>query len=173
MAVDLFIPKMGQTVEEVTLINWLIKDGDKVAFGDPVLEVETDKAIFTVEANGKGYVHFGPFEKGQVVPVLTVVGTIGKQDETFAPSVSVISTDEEPAEEEKAPQAEAPVEVAQPAEAVNAKVFASPRAKKLADAKGVDLAKVTPTGGEGVRVVEGDVIAYLEKTAKPATPIAL
>jgi len=172
MAVDLFIPKMGQTVEEVTLINWLIKDGDKVAFGDPVLEVETDKAIFTVEANGKGYVHFGPFEKGQVVPVLTVVGTIGKQDETFAPSVSVISTDEEPAEEEKAPQAEAPVEVAQPAEAVNAKVFASPRAKKLADAKGVDLAKVTPTGGEGVRVVEGDVIAYLEKTAKPATPIA-
>lgn len=176
MAVDLFIPKMGQTVEEVTLINWLIKDGDKVAFGDPVLEVETDKAIFTVEANGKGYVHFGPFEKGQVVPVLTVVGTIGKQDETFAPSVSVISTDEEPAEEEKAPKAEAPVEAAQPADApvkaVNAKVFASPRAKKLADAKGVDLSKVTPTGGEGVRVVENDVIAYLEKTAKSATPIA-
>ena len=177
MAVDLFIPKMGQTVEEVTLINWLVNEGDKVEFGDPVMEVETDKAIFTVEANGKGYVHFGPFEKGQVVPVLTVVGTIGKKEDTFAPSVAVISTDENPAEEEKAaPQAEAPAETAQPVEApaevVNTKVFASPRAKKLADAKGVDLAKVTPTGGEGVRVVESDVIAYLDKTAASATPIA-
>ena len=178
MAVDLFIPKMGQTVEEVTLINWLIKDGDKVAFGDPVMEVETDKAIFTVEANGKGYIHFGPFEKGQVVPVLTVVGTIGKQDETFAPSAAVISTEEEPAEEEKeAPKAEAPVEEEKlpdaVVEAASEKVFASPRARKLASAKGVNLSRVTPTGGEGVRVVENDVIAYLAKNAKSATPIAV
>jgi pyruvate/2-oxoglutarate dehydrogenase complex dihydrolipoamide acyltransferase (E2) component len=141
MAVDLFIPKMGQTVEEVTLINWLIKEGDKVGFGDPVMEVETDKAIFTVEANGKGYVHFGPFEKGQVVPVLTVVATIGKKDDTFAPSAAMISTDEKPAEDaQEAPKAEAPVEEDNAAEAVaeaaveaaSAKVFASPRAKKLA-----------------------------------------
>jgi len=177
MAVDLFIPKMGQTVEEVTLINWLIKEGDKVDFGDPVMEVETDKAIFTVEANGKGYVHFGPFEKGQVVPVLTVVATIGKKDDTFAPSASIISTDEKPAEDAKeAPKPAAPAEEEKPAEAAvetaSAKVFASPRAKKLAAAKGVDLSKVTPTGGEGVRVVEDDVVAYLAKNTKDATPIA-
>ena len=176
MAVDLFIPKMGQTVEEVTLINWLIKEGDKVDFGDPVMEVETDKAIFTVEANGKGYVHFGPFEKGQVVPVLTVVATIGKKDDTFAPSVAVISTDEKPAEDAKKASKEAPVEEEKPAEAAveaaSAKVFASPRAKKLAAAKGVDLSRVTPTGGEGVRVVEDDVVAYLAKNTKDATPIA-
>ena len=177
MAADLFIPKMGQTVEEVTLINWLINDGDKVDFGDPVMEVETDKAIFTVEANGKGYVHFGPFEKGQVVPVLSVIATIGKKDDTFAPSVAVISPDgEAPAAEEEAPKAEAAVEEEKPAEVVaaasNAKVFASPRAKKLANAKGVDLSKVTPTGGEGVRVTESDVTAYLEKNTKSATPIA-
>lgn len=177
MAVDLFIPKMGQTVEEVTLINWLINDGDKVDFGDPVMEVETDKAIFTVEANGKGYVHIGPFEKGQVVPVLTVIGTIGKKEDTFAPSVSVISPDGEaaPAKEE-APKAEAPVEEAKAAdavvEAVSTKVFASPRARKLAGAKGVDLSKVAPTGGEGVRVTESDVVAFLEKNTKSATPIA-
>jgi pyruvate dehydrogenase E2 component (dihydrolipoamide acetyltransferase) len=178
MAVDLFVPKMGQTVEEVTLINWLIEEGTKVDFGDPVMEVETDKAIFTVEANGKGYVHFGPFEKGQVVPVLTVVATIGKKDDSFAPSTDVISTDEKPAEAEKeAPKAEAPAEEEKaaetaPAEAAKTKVFASPRAKKLANAKGVDLSKVSPTGGEGVRVVEADVMAYLEKNAKSATPIA-
>ena len=176
MAVDLFIPKMGQTVEEVTLINWLINDGDKVDFGDPVMEVETDKAIFTVEANGKGYVHFGPFEKGQVVPVLTVIATIGKKEDTFAPSVSVISPEGESAPAEEAPKADTPVEKAKTADAAaaasSAKVFASPRAKKLAEAKGVDLAKVTPTGGEGVRVVEDDVIAYLAENVKSATPIA-
>ncbi len=176
MATDLFIPKMGQTVEEVTLINWLIQEGDKVDFGDPVMEVETDKAIFTVEANGKGYVHLGPFEKGQVVPVLSVIATIGNKDDTFSPSVSVISPDGETADvEEEAPKAEEPVEEEKPAEAAvaasSAKVFASPRAKKLASAKGVDLSKVT-TGGEGVRVTESDVTAYLEKNAKSATPIA-
>jgi len=85
MAEDLFIPKLGQTVEEVVLINWLIKDGAKVDFGDPVLEVETDKAIFNVEANAKGFIHFGPFEIGETVPVLTVVATIGKEDEAFSP----------------------------------------------------------------------------------------
>ena len=176
MAADLFVPKMGQTVEEVTLINWLVNEGDKVEFGDPVLEVETDKAIFTVEATGKGYVHFGPFEKGQVVPVLTVVATIGKKDEGFAPS-GADATAEAPAEAEKeAPKAEAPAEAEKPVEApvaaASAKVFASPRAKKLASAKGVDLSKVTPTGGEGVRVTESDVTAYLAKNAKSATPIA-
>ena len=73
MAVEFFVPKLGQTVEEVTLVNWLVPDGAKVAQGQEVLEVETDKAVFPVEANGKGYIHFGPFEAGQVVPVLTVV----------------------------------------------------------------------------------------------------
>ena len=83
MAVEFFIPKLGQTVEEVTLINWLVKDGEKVSQGQEVLEVETDKATFPVEANGKGYIHIGPFEAGQVLPVLTVVAIIGKEDDKF------------------------------------------------------------------------------------------
>jgi len=86
MSEDLFIPKLGQTVEEVVLIGWLVEDGTKVEFGDPVLEVETDKAIFNVEANAKGYIHFGPHQMGETLPVLTVVATIGKKDEKFSPS---------------------------------------------------------------------------------------
>ena len=54
MAEELFIPKLGQTVEEVTLLNWLVKDGDKVEQGQEVLEVETDKAVFNVEAVDSG-----------------------------------------------------------------------------------------------------------------------
>jgi pyruvate dehydrogenase E2 component (dihydrolipoamide acetyltransferase) len=175
MAEDLFVPQLGQTVEEVVLISWLVEDGAKVDFGDPVLEVETDKAVFNVEANAKGYVHFGPYQIGETLPVLTVVATIGKKDDVFSPSdqapqaealnegggdtlaVDLPAVDESKPESPKAPEHE--------------KVFASPRAKKLAEAKQVDLARVPPTGGEGVRVVEQDVMDYLQQKTK-ATPIA-
>lgn len=174
MAEDLFIPKLGQTVEEVVLISWLVKDGDKVDFGDPVMEVETDKAIFNVEANAKGTIRMGPYQIGETLPVLTVVATIGKPDEPFSPSGGTHAVDTEveagPIEEKVAtPQ---PVEKAvEPISLSREKVFASPRARKLAREKGVDLSQVTPTGGEGLRVVEDDVIDYLEQ--KPsATPLA-
>ena len=177
MPEELFIPQLGQTVEEVVLIGWLVEDGAKVDFGDPILEVETDKAVFNVEANAKGYIHFGPYQVGETLPVLTVVATIGKKDEGYAPSdqapPSEAASTEEPPLEESAP----PVSEPEEAPAVEAKapgrdkVFASPRAKKLAQAKGIDISVVTPTGGEGVRVVEQDVIDYLGQRAK-ATPIA-
>ena len=83
MAEELFIPKLGQTVDEVTLINWLVKDGNKVEQGQGVLEVETDKAVFTVEAAADGFIHIGPYKAGDVVPNLTVVALIGKADEKF------------------------------------------------------------------------------------------
>lgn len=175
MAEDLFIPKLGQTVEEVVLISWLVEDGDKVDFGDPVMEVETDKAIFNVEANAKGTIRFGPYEIGETLPVLTVVATIGKPDEPFSPSGEAETVEdvvEEPPLEEKA-AAKQPVEkAAEPVSPSRDKVFASPRARKLAREKGVNLSQVTPTGGEGIRVVEDDVIDYLEQ--KPtATPLAV
>ena len=95
MAEDLFIPKLGQTVDEVVLINWLVEDGTKVEFGDPVLEVETDKAIFNVEANAKGVIRLGPHKIGETLPVLTVVATIGKANEAFSPSSEVLSPEGE------------------------------------------------------------------------------
>jgi pyruvate/2-oxoglutarate dehydrogenase complex dihydrolipoamide acyltransferase (E2) component len=74
---------LGQTVEEVTLVGWLVKDGEKISQGQAVMEVETDKAVFPVEANAKGYIHLGPYKEGDVLPVLTVVAVIGKQEDKF------------------------------------------------------------------------------------------
>lgn len=175
MAEELFIPQLGQTVEEVILINWLVEEGTKVDFGTPVLEVETDKAIFTVEANAKGYLHKGPHAMGTTVPVLTVVATIGKQDEAFqaagAPtgedSASEVSA--EVKEPEKAVEATAPSTSGYQSEVE--RKFVSPRARKLATARQVDLRRVTPTGGEGRRVTEKDVLNYLSQAPK-ATPVA-
>ena len=175
MAEDLFIPKLGQTVDEVVLINWLVEDGTKVEFGDPVLEVETDKAIFSVEANAKGIIRLGPHKMGETLPVLTVVATIGKANEVFSPSSEVLS----PEGEEKPEKPADKVEVSQNIEAVEEtkkpgreKVFASPRAKKLATEEGVDVSRITPTGGEGIRVIEQDVIDFLQAAKPHATPVA-
>jgi pyruvate dehydrogenase E2 component (dihydrolipoamide acetyltransferase) len=173
MTEDLFVPKLGQTVEEVVLINWLVQDGDKVEFGDPVLEVETDKAIFNVEANAKGYIHYGDHEIGEAVPVLTVVATIGKKDEGFSPSSATVAEEEGPLDQPVIIETKPPdIEIHEsPAEVEGRKIFASPRARKLANEKGVDLSSIRPTGGKGVRIVEDDVLAFIEH-APNATPVA-
>ncbi len=168
MAIEVYIPKFGQTVEEVTLLQWLVPDGAFVKKQQEILEIETDKTTFFVEAEGAGYLHRGPFEPGQVVPVLTVVATIGGPDEKFVGG-KILADEEAPAE----PQAAEAVAAAPDTAPVAApqKIFASPRARKLAAAEHVHLAEVTPTGGGGVRVVERDVRAYLETMPK-ATPLA-
>ncbi len=60
MGKEVFIPKMGQTVEEVRLVRWLVSDGAQVEEGQEILEVETDKAIFPVPANATGTFQQGP-----------------------------------------------------------------------------------------------------------------
>jgi pyruvate dehydrogenase E2 component (dihydrolipoamide acetyltransferase) len=175
MAEEFFVPQLGQTVEEVTLINWLVEDGAKVSQGQEILEVETDKAVFPVEAIASGYLHIGPYKEGDVVPVLTVVAIIGKPEDRFETKAKA------KVEVEGEAKGEAEVEVkgelipeempGQAAVLEEGRVFASPRARKLAREKGLDLARVTPTGGGGVRVAERDVLAYLHTLPK-ATPVA-
>jgi len=166
MAEELFIPKLGQTVEQVTLINWLVKDGDTVSQGQGVLEVETDKAVFTVEATVEGIIHLGPYKAGDVLPNLTVVAIIGKAEDQFtaAPTTAPDATAAMEAEKavEPTPTTEQPELFKSVAGAIQ-KIFISPRAKKLADDKKVDTNSITPTGGMGMRIVEKDVRAFLEQ----------
>jgi pyruvate dehydrogenase E2 component (dihydrolipoamide acetyltransferase) len=170
MAEEVFIPKYGQTVGEVTLIKWMTADGAPVKKGQELLEIETDKTNFTVEAEANGFLHHGPFAEGQVIPVLTVVAIIGKEDEKFAAGAPSEKTAEAvTAAEVEAAAAERTAEAVTTSKA--GKVFASPRARKLAAEKGVSLSDVTPTGGEGVRVAERDVVAYLASAPK-VTPVA-
>ncbi|MBI5950328.1 MAG: 2-oxo acid dehydrogenase subunit E2 [Chloroflexi bacterium] len=170
MAEEFFVPKLGQTVEEVIMVGWLVEDGAKVSQGEAVMEVETDKAVFPVEANAKGYIHLGPYKAGDTIPVLTVVATIGKQDDKFevkGPAPAIEEAESAPAASvtaEPTPVAEAKSESAD-------KVFVSPRAKKLAAETSVDVSKVTPTGYEGIRVTERDVRDYLAQQPK-VTPVA-
>lgn len=171
MAEELFIPKLGQTVEEVTLINWLVKEGDKVETGQGVLEVETDKAVFTVESTADGYIHPGPFKPGDVIPNLTVVALIGKKEDQFAQTKkdaeSKLLVEAEPSTAKEEPAKKQPSGETKTSE----KKFISPRARKLVSDKKVDASLVTPTGGEGIRVIEKDVMDYLSHEVK-ASPLA-
>ena len=175
MAEELFIPKLGQTVEQVTLINWLIKDGDKVEQGQDVLEVETDKAVFSVEAVDSGYIHLGPFKAGDVLPVLTVVALIGKQDEKYQVKESTHSADVVPEDHpEKITPKQKPDQIEKrTADKLSSslKQFVSPRARRMAREKNVNLNLVTPTGGNGIRVREEDVVAFLSQAPK-VSPLA-
>lgn len=171
MSEELFIPKLGQTVDEVTLLNWLVKDGDKVEQGQEVLEVETDKAVFRVEATADGYIHIGPYQSGQVLPVLSVVAIIGAPDEQFEAKIPQRQTD-------RKPQASSPPQEFRAAPLLQMKktrdkekLFASPRARKLASQKGIDLKLITPSGGGGLRVREQDVMSFLSHTPK-VSPLA-
>ncbi len=176
MAEEFFIPKLGQTVEQVTLVKWMVSDGQKVSHGQEICEVETDKAIFPVEANAKGFFHMGPFKEGEVLPVLTVVGIIGKETDKFEGGGGKVAGEAASGEQAAAAVVENAAPAAAPSASAPAEVFTSPRARKLAAEKEVDLAQVTPTGYGGVRVAERDVVAFLSAaplTAAPrVTPVA-
>lgn len=101
MATDLIMPKLGLTMDEGTLVRWLVAAGDTVQKGQSVLEVETDKVTVEVEATASGVM--GPLlvAEGQTVPVTTLLGHI------FAPGEEALQQDglgqESPAEAREAP----------------------------------------------------------------------
>ena len=170
MAEEVFIPKLGQTVEEVTLINWLVKEGDKVETGQGILEVETDKAVFTVESSADGIIHIGPYKVGDVIPNLIVVAVIGKAEDKFMVKQSTINAVKAEVHADQLTAQEQPSLLTVSQSEAN-KIFISPRARKLADEKKVDISRITPTGGEGIRIVEKDVTASLTHEVK-VSPLA-
>lgn len=155
------MPKAGITVESCILTKINVKVGDVVKVGDPLFSYETDKSSFDQESEFEGEVLAIFYAEGDEVPVLTNVCVIGKKGDDvsfFAPEGSAPA----PVEEVKASapvQAQAPAQAPAVATASNnadGKIFASPRAKNLANKLGVDLSQATPTGPNG-RIIERDI----------------
>ena len=81
MAVEVFMPKAGMDMKEGKIIKWLKNVGDKVEEGEGILEIETDKVTMEVEAPADGILLCKYFENGAIVPVVTVIGYVGKEGE--------------------------------------------------------------------------------------------
>lgn len=182
---EVILPKLGQTMEQGTIVEWLKEEGDAVSEGDVLFQVESDKAVLEVEARTDGVLRKILVGEGAEVPVLTPVGIIAGPDEDISGAVEGEEAPpeeeaaEEPAtpeaEEEEAPPAaeaeeEAAPEAAPEAPAREGRLFASPRARKTASENNVELAVLEGSGPNG-RIIEQDVLDYLEQ--QPATtPLA-
>lgn len=153
------MPKLSDTMTEGTLVKWRKKEGDKVATGDVLAEVETDKATMEMEAFDDGVLHQLLVAEGAKVPIggkLAVL--LAKGEAAPAPGAAIPEAAPVPA---KTPAAAAPTTepkaAAKSAAPVSGgRVKASPLAKKIAAGKGVDLANLTGTGPGG-RIVAKDV----------------
>ncbi len=170
MATEFLMPKLGLTMEEGTIIEWLIADGDMVEVGAAILRIETDKTETEVEATATGRLHVvgrtgDTFACGERIGWLLAPGEASPSASAVVapvptPAVGVAAQPLPPAL-----AAAAPVAVG--------RIMASPLAKRLASEQGLDLRSVRGTGPDG-RIVAADLDGLTAPTIAPAamTPAA-
>ena len=165
MASEVIMPQMGFDMKEGTLVRWIKREGDEVASGEIIAEIETDKAVVEIEAFDSGVLRQTLIDEGTTVPVGEVIAVIAAADEEVAerPSPSAASV--------KAPAMAAPAPAPPPpAPAMRGEVKASPLAKREAQKLGIDIAAVPGTGPNG-RVTKKDVTDFAAGGAQAATPV--
>ena len=160
------MPQMGFDMQEGTVVRWLKTEGSVVEMGEPIAEIETDKAVVEFESYASGVLHTIIMPEGTTVPVGQPIAIIAAEGE--APAETETSRSERP------PEAEAPVVAVPPAStpqrdaparaAVEAR--ASPVARRLAQERGVDLTQIAGTGPGG-RITREDVLTF-ESAPAPA-----
>ncbi len=184
MSIDLKMPALSPTMEEGTLARWLVKEGDTVKSGDLIAEIETDKATMEFEAVDEGIISGILIAEGtEGVKVGTVIATIASEDEDAAPN-KASAAKIEPVAATLPVSAPLPVAKMSPtlsnapvAAQSSERVKASPLAKRLAEAKGINLSTIQGTGPNGRIVkadIEGTVMGSESATApaQVAVPIA-
>ncbi len=194
MAVEIVMPKLSDTMEEGKILRWLKKEGDYVAKGEVVAEIETDKADMELEAFSSGVLSKIFFKDGETVPVGVVIALLGEgvadsYDEKSRPVseqlvsspdkppvVFVAGTADEPCctvpldDAEKSPVGEEKPSVP---EIKGEMPRISPAARKLIEEKGVDFVRLKGSGPEG-RIGRKDVEKYLKEATEAieSTPIS-
>jgi len=210
MAHEVILPQLGETMNEGTIVRWLVEEGDRVQKGDVLFQFESDKAVLDVEAPASGQMLKLCYPKGARVPVLGVVAWIGEPGEALpgrpqarhavesplTPALSPVGERVEarlPAPEPLRGEGEAQPHGLQPPPSPYggggggegqsdglqtsptptdrpARIFASPRARRAAAERGVDLRRVR-SSSPGGRIVEADVLAFAAAEGR-ATPLA-
>lgn len=180
MATDVLMPRLSDSMEEGTVLRWLVEPGGEVQRGQPLVEIETDKANMTYDADSDGVLVEVLAKEGDTLEVGEPIARIGAEGEQSAPkresapdeqpstpAEATAPSDDDAADEEQAPEPktaagdqpeadEAPQPVAKPNG--SERIKASPIARRMAGELGVELARVEGTGPGG-RVVKADVEA--------------
>ena len=177
MAAEIHVPELGESVADATVGRWLKQEGDQVSAGDALVELETDKINFEVEAEQDGVLESISKNEGDTVNVGEVIGTLGEGNgaapEQAEPQAEQ-QAEEQAQPEQPEPETEKSGEAA--AEETNGHreveeggVRASPSVKKLAQEYEVDLAEISGSGSGG-RITREDVERLIREQSRPAAP---
>tara|TARA_R110002074_G_scaffold86875_5_gene191811 strand:- start:13904 stop:15550 length:1647 start_codon:yes stop_codon:yes gene_type:complete len=169
------MPRLSDTMEEGTVASWLKKVGDDVEEGDILAEIETDKATMEFESFYSGKLLYIGIQEGESSPVDTILAVIGPDgtDVDAVLSNKSGSSKKAPSSEEK--KVEKKSENSSDKKEVTKtvsdgeRIFVSPLARKIAEDKGIDLAKVSGSGDNG-RIIKKDIENYTP--SKAVVPVA-
>ncbi|WP_431867991.1 dihydrolipoamide acetyltransferase family protein [Nocardiopsis eucommiae] len=169
---EIHMPRLSDTMEEGVISTWVKKVGDKVASGDVLVEIETDKAVMEFEAYEDGFLVKQNFSEGDTVPIGEVIGFIADSpdavpEEAAAPAAPATEAPKEEPPQEEAAAAPAPVAD----EPAGERPRTSPLARRLAKEYGLDITKIQGSGPKG-RIVRADIEAAKDGSAAQATPAA-
>jgi len=172
MATPVIMPKQGQSVETCIITSWLKKKGAVVHTGDILFSYETDKAAFDMESSSEGILLDIFFDEGAEVPVLVnvaVIGSSGEETELYRPGNNrekIITTTKE--NSEKVSQSSI-IQIQEEYQDDGNKTRISPRAKRLADDKGLKYNNIIGSGPNG-RIIVRDIEEALN--GKTTSPVA-
>src|SRR5689334_14284509 len=173
MASEVKLPRLGQGMESGTVTKWLKNEGDQVAKGEPLYEIDTDKVTQEVESDFAGVLLKIALREGEA-PVGQTIAYIGEAGEEVAtgaePEPEKVSDTEvsDTAVVSDTPVAAPPAPIES---TTNGRVKASPLARRLARERGIDIATLQGTGPDG-RIVAKDVEGAETQPAAPAAPAA-
>ena len=177
------MPRLSDTMEEGTVASWLKKVGDDVEEGDILAEIETDKATMEFESFYSGKLLYIGIQEGESSPVDAVLAVIGPEGTDVDAVLSNKSgggkkkseggskKEESKSDDNTSKATESKSDSTESSKSVSDgnRIFASPLAKKIAEDKGIDLAKVSGSGDNG-RIIKKDIENYTPSVAsKPAT----
>ena len=176
----LTMPSLSPTMEEGKLVRWLVREGDSIAAGDIIAEIETDKATMEYEAVDEGVIGKFLVAEGQEgikvnapIALLLEEGEDKSKMNSFTPPAAVPARPNPPViPGAAAPQAPAAIVTAKPSAAPrtsNGRIIASPLARRLAAQRGIDLAGVAGSGPKG-RIIKAD-IEYAKPSVKAAPAV--
>jgi len=170
MAIAVLMPKQGQSVESCLIIKWNKKEGDKIKAEEPICEVETDKAVFEVEAPEAGTILKIFYKEGDDVPVLNTIAIIGQPGEKIdhlIPKKTVSVSKEKYVESQKAITPDESPKKTRPSFGAGL-IPISPVARRFAEKKGIDFFKLIGSGPGG-RIIKKDVEKVLSE-GEPLIP---
>jgi pyruvate dehydrogenase E2 component (dihydrolipoamide acetyltransferase) len=173
MASDVMMPRLSDSMEEGTVLKWLVEVGGEVKRGEPLVEIETDKANMTYEADTDGVLIEVLAQEGETLPIGQVIARIGAAGEEAGVRSTEDDDQAKPASEEPEPEPEPETEAeeerpeprrepervaASDGGGGNGRVKASPVARRMAREMGLELSGISGTGPGG-RIVKADIEA--------------